>query len=538
MLVLTAVAYRATRKSQESTELLVEQRRAEQMALLWLGLAQDMEGAQRNTLMPVTFAQLASDPPYELADIFANAFARFPYAESFFASVGDDWTAVRVFNRAGRPPPWQRSQDSGPYPVQILRAPDAMRGLIARARREAQRGQHVTAFATSIEQARYQVVLRFLTDPGVPPRDGLPPQVGAVGFTVNMDWIRESYFRELTSQISRISPQTGDISLEILDADLRTVAATADGRDDIPALRRPFPLLFMDRSLLRVVEPDEIEQWTARVRLAGGSQLAASATAGSSGAFLLLAAAALTTMAALVATARQMRAASELAVMKSEFVADVTHDLKAPLAVIQLIAETLGSGRYESPLRIVDYARLLQGETLKFSRLIDNVLSAARLSDASFTPSFAPAHVHDLVDEALEGFRTILLQHGFTIDICVPEDLPPVHVDRLALLRTLDNLIDNAIKYSPKQRELRIVGRADARMVSVAIADRGMGIDEDEIDHVCEKFFRGRGVKSGGSGLGLSIALQTVHAHGGRLTIESERGEGTRVELLLPIAKT
>jgi signal transduction histidine kinase len=223
--------------------------------------------------------------------------------------------------------------------------------------------------------------------------------------------------------------------------------------------------------------------------------------------------------------------------MKSEFVSNVTHELKTPLSVIQLIAETLSSGRYGSPARVPHYAKLLDTETQKFTRLIDNILAYARLSESDVKYSVAPAHANDLVDEALDGFQVLLAQREFLVEVAVPDDLPVVLVDRRAVLQAIENVVDNAIKYSVDRRELRVQGCRSDHSLVIAVSDRGVGISEDEIDRVCDKFFRGCGVKNGGSGLGLAITRQIVEAHGGRLSIHSTVGYGTRVELSLPLTQ-
>jgi two-component system, OmpR family, phosphate regulon sensor histidine kinase PhoR len=223
--------------------------------------------------------------------------------------------------------------------------------------------------------------------------------------------------------------------------------------------------------------------------------------------------------------------------MKSDFVSSVTHELKTPLSSIRLIADTLASGRYDSPEKIRDYARLLSKESKGLTRLLDNLLTYARLSDVRNAYSFEAVHVGELIDDALERFRGLLLEQQFAVEVEAPADVPPVRVDRLALGQVLENLIDNAVKYSRPDgvRSLHISARSNENHVIIRVGDRGTGIHEDEIGRVCEKFFRGRGATSGGSGLGLAIVRQIIEAHRGRLAIDSRVGEGTRVDIFLPL---
>jgi two-component system, OmpR family, phosphate regulon sensor histidine kinase PhoR len=533
-LALVWLAYNATLESRRGARLLLEQRAAEQLALLGAGLMQDMKGAQATVLSTLAPAQLATDPPYDVADVFARGFARFPYPESFFAwtSAGASDGLTYVFNRADRPPAWHASEPLvGPYPVVVLRDPDGLRPVIEGARQQARYSRSVSVFETDVAGVPYQVVANFLY------HGDQSRLLGIVGFTVNLEWVREVYFAELTSQIARIGGDPGEISLTILDARGQTVTKTRPHTDHIPAVERPFPLLFVDRSLLRTLGPrhDTIEQWRARAAAATGSRLAADTASDSTLALVSLAA--LAAVVGLVFTARGVRMAAELAAMKSDFVSSVTHELKTPLAVIRLVAETLARGRYDSPDTIRDYANLLGREGKNLTRLIDNLLAYARLSDVRHAYTFEPADVNDLIDDALEHFRALLVEQQFRVDLEVPSDLPPVIADRSALIHALENLIDNAIKYSNGTRVLRLRARVHDGCVAICVADRGIGIRADEIARVCDKFFRGRDVKAGGSGLGLAIARQVVQDHGGQLGIDSVAGQGTRVDLVLPVAR-
>jgi two-component system phosphate regulon sensor histidine kinase PhoR len=240
---------------------------------------------------------------------------------------------------------------------------------------------------------------------------------------------------------------------------------------------------------------------------------------------------------ALLVTMRGVRVAAELAAMKSDFVSSVTHELKTPLAGIRLIADTLAHGRYNSPETIREYATMLSREGKHLTGLIDNLLACARVSDARQPYTFEPVDAADVIEEALEHFHTQLVEQRFTVDVDVPDDLPALSADRPALVHALQNLIDNAIKYSDGTRELHLSAQSAERRVTISVADRGVGIRDSDLKRVCDKFFRGRNARTSGSGLGLAIAQQIVQAHGGRLAIESALGRGTRVDVVVPRAE-
>ena len=413
----------------------------------------------------------------------------------------------------------------------MARNPAAVREIVATAREKAEDGRPVALFDAAIGGSRYQVVANVLY--------GDPDHVsGLVGFAVNLEWVRESYVEELAFQIARIGGEPDEMSLEVVDAGGRLLASTRPRHPATPPAERSFPLVFVDRAFLGALPPIEIggfDTWTARVGVARDSPMAR--TAGRTDAtFVLISLAALATVAGLIVTLRGVRVAAELAAMKSDFVSGVTHELKTPLAVIRLIADTLAQGRYDSQQTVRDYAALLGREARNLGRLIDNLLAYARMSDVRQAYTFEPLDVSDLVEGALERFRTLLAEQRFSVDVQVPPDLPPVRADRQAALQALDNVIDNAIKYSERTRVVQIQARVVDRSVAIGVADRGIGIPGGELARVSDKFFRGRAATRGGSGLGLAIVREIVEAHGGRLHIESRPGQGTRVEIRLPQA--
>jgi signal transduction histidine kinase len=529
--MLVWLGYQATQAAGQSARLLLERRIAEQLALLSVGLAQDMRGAHATVLIPVTPSQLMLDPPYDLAEAFARGFARFPYPEFFFTwRWSTEAATTHLFTRADRRPAWHTlDRLGGPYPVAVVRNPAAMRELVFTARQRARADRPVALFDATISGVPYQVVVHALySDRG--------EVSGLVGFGVNVDWMREFYFDEMTLQLGRIGG--GDqMSLEILDGNRHIVTSTRPRHPALPPAERQFPLVFVDRAFLGMLSPREsrsFETWTIRVGAAADNPMV-TAAGRADGTFILISLAALATVAGLVVAVRSVRVAAQLAAMKSDFVSSVTHELKTPLAVIRLIADTLARGRYDSPQTVGDYAGMLSRETWNLSRLIDNLLSYARLSDVRQAYNFEPVDIGELVEETLERFHQLLVA-DFTVDVDIPPHLPPVRADRMAATLMLDNIVDNAIKYSEDVRIIEIRARLLDERAAITIADHGIGIRDDELGRVKDKFFRGRNAKRGGTGLGLAIVQQIVAAHHGHVRIDSQAGRGTRVEVVLPLA--
>jgi two-component system phosphate regulon sensor histidine kinase PhoR len=254
--------------------------------------------------------------------------------------------------------------------------------------------------------------------------------------------------------------------------------------------------------------------------------------------FILISIAAGASLLALVLTVRADRASAALASMKSDFVAGVTHELKTPVAFIRLVGDTLANGRYTSPKTVQEYARLLSSEATRLSNSIDNLLTYARYSTAAAsTTALADIEPAELVEDALQGLRPALANQKFDLVIDVPPDLPHVSVDRPAMIQALDNIVDNAMKYSTTEKHLAVSATANGKTVTLTVRDRGTGIASKDLSRVFERFYRGGNATVSGSGLGLPIAKRIVESHGGRIDVRSALGTGTEVDVTLPIAR-
>jgi len=242
-----------------------------------------------------------------------------------------------------------------------------------------------------------------------------------------------------------------------------------------------------------------------------------------------------------VATWRLMRRETEMARLKSDFVANVSHDLKTPLSVIRMFGETLEMGRVTDEGRRQEYYRVITREGERLTRLIDNVLDFSRIEGGRQTYRMTPTSVEPLVRGTLETFAYPLAQQGFKVEVSVAPDLPEVAMDADAVGQALANLIDNAIKYSADDRALTVDARVvDGRLV-IAVTDRGLGIAPEEQAKIFEKFYRvGRSDTQGrrGSGVGLALVRHIAEAHGGDVTVESAPGEGSRFSLRLPLGRS
>jgi signal transduction histidine kinase len=238
------------------------------------------------------------------------------------------------------------------------------------------------------------------------------------------------------------------------------------------------------------------------------------------------------------ATYRLVRHESDMARLKADFVANVSHDLKTPLSLIRMFAETLELNRVSDDASRREYYGVITRESERLTRLIDNVLDFSRIEGGRQRYDMAPGSVEPIVHEVLEAFRYPLAQQGFKVDVEIASDLPDVPLDAPAVKQALANLVDNAIKYSGERRRLCVSAHLAGADVCLEVADEGIGIPAAETRRIFEKFYRiGRSETQSrrGSGVGLALVKHIVEAHGGRVTVASRVGEGSRFTLLLPI---
>ena len=534
---LVAFGYVATRQWRSGTDQLLERRANEALALVRAALSADMKGAWMTAIVPFNTTVLDEDPPYSLFEVCARAFARFPYPESFIvwthAAQSDGLTYA--FNRADRPPPWEtRTSSDDPFPVVLVREPAALKSLVGAIRQNATPASPFLVLERAIDGTPYQIVAHALFATTTP-----HTLLGFMAFTVNMPWLRAQYFDPLVTQIEKIGGSSGGLSIGVSDDAGHVVTSAAVEPDGARDLHTRFPLLFIDPAIVHSIasRPARVAEWTVHVRSLPDRTVAATLQSARR-MFFLITIAAVASLLALVLTIRADRASVALASMKSDFVAAVTHELKSPVAFIKLVGDTLANGRYSSPATVREYAGLLSAEASRLGTSIDNLLTYARYSSGRSASSAELAEVDaaDLVEDMLQAFRPTLANLEFELVVDVPPDLPPIHVERPAVIQALTNIVDNAIKYSTTAKYLAVIGRATAEGVVLTVRDHGSGIGPDDLAHVFERFYRGRNASVSGSGLGLAIAQRIVESHGGRVAVRSTVGVGTEVDVILPAA--
>jgi signal transduction histidine kinase len=230
-----------------------------------------------------------------------------------------------------------------------------------------------------------------------------------------------------------------------------------------------------------------------------------------------------------------------LARQQTDFVSNVSHELKTPLTSIRMFSEMLAEGRVQEEEKRRRFLGIITAETARLTRLINNVLDFARLERGEKKYDFAPCDFAALARETVESYRPHLEAAGFTLRTMLPSVPLPIRGDRDALAQIVVNLLSNAEKYSGERREIDVELAAEGDGAELRVLDRGLGVPRGCEENIFEQFFRahdslGSGIQ--GSGLGLTLARQIARAHGGDVVYRAREGGGSCFALRLPASKT
>jgi signal transduction histidine kinase len=395
----------------------------------------------------------------------------------------------------------------------------------------------ISVFEATLDGRRtyFQAQLRFT----FPARDRM---TSFVAFRIDAERLRTEFFPSLiAARVKRTDGPTGFPALTVtaLDGARRVIYPPGGSASDRFVDERTFQLVFFDPALVGFAAPQERKPEVWRIRTGYANQTIpqiVDARARPQRALMAILAGVMGLGVFFVvrAAAREVK----LAELRSNFVSSVSHDLKTPLALIQLFAETLELGRLKNTERAHEYYRIINSEARKLTRLINNLLDFSKIEAGLRTyTKREPVNLAALTRGVLESLDSQFAHNQFRVTVRLERDVP-VLIDPEAAVQALENLISNAMKYSRDRRELEIeVDSADGFGI-VRVRDHGIGIPARLQRKIFRKFFRiqtDAGSGPQGTGLGLAIVDHVMRGHGGFVRVDSEPGRGSTFSLHFPL---
>jgi two-component system phosphate regulon sensor histidine kinase PhoR len=231
----------------------------------------------------------------------------------------------------------------------------------------------------------------------------------------------------------------------------------------------------------------------------------------------------------------------KLEAVRREFVANVSHELRTPLSVIKGYVETLVDGHREIPVDDRErFLRTIQRHTERLNSLLEDLLTLSRLESVNPGLKREPLNLARLLEEILDDYRARPAAAGHRLNANLDRNQGSVPADPLKFTQAVENLLDNALKYTPAGSTINVSLRLREGDAEVSVQDNGPGIPPMDLPHIFERFYRvekGRSREKGGTGLGLSIVKHIVQLHGGRVRVESVPGQGTAFYFSLPLVE-
>lgn len=278
----------------------------------------------------------------------------------------------------------------------------------------------------------------------------------------------------------------------------------------------------VDGWVLRVTQKDMVDPGLARRKLIDS---------------LLIGGAVSVILAGLTFLGFAIRRERRLNELKSEFISNVSHELKTPLSIISMFGEMLAEGRTKSAEQAHEYAEIIWRESVRLSRLIDNVLDFAKIERGMGVYEFADADLGEVVDRAIALSARRVATAEMTLEAEIEPELPTLRLDASAFTLAVLNLIDNAIKYAADGKRIALSVRRDGERIVLAVRDWGRGVDPEERERIFDRFYRGRAIRLlpiRGSGIGLALVQHIARAHGGDTLVDNAPGGGARFQIWLP----
>jgi two-component system phosphate regulon sensor histidine kinase PhoR len=225
--------------------------------------------------------------------------------------------------------------------------------------------------------------------------------------------------------------------------------------------------------------------------------------------------------------------------IRQDFVANVSHELRTPISSIKGYTETLLEGALEDKNNARDFINIINQDSNRLAKLIDDLLDLSKIESGNLKMVFLPIDILEVIKRAIAVVNNQAKEKSIQIILDSRENLPKVLADDTRLSQVMINLLDNAIKYTPNDRSIKISVYPKEKFVQIDVSDTGMGIPQENLPRIFERFYRidkSRSRTLGGTGLGLSIVKHIVQGHGGEVWVKSELEQGSTFSFIIPTA--
>jgi signal transduction histidine kinase len=536
--------HQAVMLERQRTAIIVRQMCERSVSALASRLGELFGGAMLEAIEGIGHPELKK---YNLARVdraFAGGVTKFPYVERFFlwhertpAPFREQVVFYRPPGEPGRreitihPRPAGTDDDDGAHGA-FFGDPERGARLWRVARDVATRGRSFAIENVVFDGVPHQAVFHILW------ADPQRQRVYCIaGYLVNLDALRRTELARMVkaSVEPLVNPQPDSLPLALRITDEHGgVVYGSTGAPAAHAASQPFDLLFFPRVGMEpyLASAPAVPRWTMTVSPASAPPVTAQSSV------WLLAAVVLLLAVAVVCAVSVNRQAIRLSELQSDFVANVSHQLRTPLAMLSGAAETLGLERVRSPEKVREYADIVRMQAQRLSVLIDQILHFQRAELAGRDGVRRPVDLGELIEGAAEQFRLLADRAAVVIRLEHVAPAPVVEGDPMALEYALVNLLENAVKYGGSNgSEVVVSVRVQRGYGVISVRDSGVGIAAADMPHIFDKFYRGRteGRPLSGFGLGLAIVRSTVQVHGGRIAVQSQPGRGSEFTVWLPL---
>jgi signal transduction histidine kinase len=350
--------------------------------------------------------------------------------------------------------------------------------------------------------------------------------IGFLTFIIDQDYLVNDYIQPLLTETFGDEEKSGVavwLHNWVQDEVLATNAANIEYDVDLVDYRQVFPNFF--------------QNWNIKIRY-NTNEAAVVYNESLTKNLLVLGAAVSLLIGAMFFMFNTAQKERKLAMRQAGFLANVTHELKTPLAVMQAAGENIADGRVKDEQRLKKYGDHIYNEAIRLRKMIESLLDVAKADAGESFVQPVPVNIGHFTLEFVDNNRPYLEQKGFEVEASIPEDLPQIYADPDSLETILNNLTENAIKYSPETKYVGYSLEEEKNEIVLRVSDKGVGIPKKAQRHIFDKFYRVEDsltASTKGHGLGLSIVKNYVELNGATIEVESEAGNGTTFILRFPV---